>query len=51
MNWSKFVSGEEAVVRKKSNNFYLDQIMQELTENSTLGNWVKETNTKLHLHY
>lgn len=47
MNWLRYVRGEEAVVQKKSVNLYLDQVMLELMEKSTLANWVRETNAKL----
>ena len=49
MNWMRFVSGEEPVVQKKSNNFYLDKVMAGLLETNTLANWVRETNDKLHV--
>jgi hypothetical protein len=52
MNWMKFVKGEENVVQKKSHNFYLDKVMDEILENNTLANWVKETNEKITVpHY
>ena len=47
MNWNKFVKGEEVVIQKKSVNVYLDQVMAELLEKSTLAHWVRETNTKI----
>ena len=49
MNWNKFVKGEEVVVHRKSVNFYLDQVMMEMLDKSTLAHWVKETNSKIGL--
>jgi hypothetical protein len=50
MNWMKFVRGEVEVQGKKSNGFYLDQVMVELAEQNTLANWVRDTNHKIY-HY
>jgi len=50
MDWIKFVKGENAVIQKKSHNFYLDQVMAEILDNNTLSNWVKETNEKITIH-
>jgi len=47
MDWFRFVGGEEAVVRKKSNGFYLDKVVEEMTEKNTLAHWVRETNERL----
>lgn len=49
MNWNKFVRGEEHVVREKSHNFYLDKVMEEILDTSTLAHWVRETNERLAL--
>ncbi|MCX6803499.1 MAG: hypothetical protein NTY48_02925 [Candidatus Diapherotrites archaeon] len=43
----KFVKSEETVLHSKSHNYYLDLVMAEILENSTLAHWVRETNEKL----
>jgi hypothetical protein len=47
MDWIRFVSGEEAIVRRKSNGFYLDKVIEEIAEKNTLAHWVRETNDRL----
>ena len=47
MNWEKFVNAEETVVQRKSQNFYLEQVMAEILEKNTLANWVRATNDKI----
>jgi hypothetical protein len=49
MNWNRFVRGEEQVVRAKSHNLYLDRVMEEFLDRSTLAHWVRETNERLAL--
>ena len=52
MNWMKFVNADETVVQKKSQSFYLEQVMAEILEHNTLANWVRETNDKISVrHY
>jgi len=48
----KFVKADEAVVAKKSQNFYLEQVVSEILDKNTLANWVRETNDKISVrHY
>jgi len=52
MNWTKFVNADETVVAKKSQNFYLEQVVAEILEKNTLASWVRETNDKISVrHY
>ena len=52
MNWTKFVNADEAVVHRKSQNFYLEAVMAEILDKNTLANWVRDTNDKIGVrHY
>jgi len=48
----KFVKADETVVQRKSQNFYLEQVMAEILDKNTLANWVRDTNDKISVrHY
>jgi hypothetical protein len=50
MDWEKFISPEakeEVKEEKRSHSSTLENIVKEISENNTLGNWVKSTNTKI----
>ncbi len=47
MNWIRYVRNDEVALPRRSNGFYLDQVMLELLEQNTLAKWVRETNGKI----
>jgi hypothetical protein len=51
MNWSRFVSDDNSVVRAQSHIAGLMNAIKESAEDNTLANWVRETDQRLSEQY